>query len=58
MTGDPNTHKLTPPEVAGVPSVKASQEWTIDDDGFDTANLDHLASRCEFWRKKADRVPM
>ncbi|CRK16842.1 hypothetical protein BN1723_011121 [Verticillium longisporum] len=58
MTGDPNVHKLTPADVAGVPNVKQTQEWVINQDGFDVADAKLLAGRCAFWRKVSARVPM
>lgn len=58
MTGDPNALKLTPPEVAGVPSLKDGEGWVMDDAGFRTTKLEHLSKRCEFWRKVAPKVPI
>lgn len=59
MRGDPNTHKLTPSDVAGVPSIaRDGEEWVIDDEGFGTAELDRLDRRCAFWRKLSDKMPV
>ncbi|KAH6684986.1 carboxylesterase [Plectosphaerella plurivora] len=58
MTGDPNALKLTPDDVAGVPSLKDGEGWVLDDEGFSTVKLDHLEKRCEFWRKMAPKVPI
>ncbi|CRK45226.1 hypothetical protein BN1723_006527 [Verticillium longisporum] len=58
MTGDPNALKLSPPDVAGVPTLDSNSEWVIKDGGLSTAKLEHLGKRCEFWRKTAARVPM
>ncbi|KAF6815930.1 carboxylesterase [Colletotrichum sojae] len=58
QTGDPNALKLSPSTEAAVPPLKENKEWTIVDAGFETAELEHLDKRCEFWRKTAARIPI
>jgi hypothetical protein len=58
MTGDPNALKLTPADVAGVPSLNDGEGWVLDNVGFSTVKLEHLEKRCEFWRKVAPKVPI
>lgn len=58
MTGDPNTFKLTPSDVTGVPSVRDDEEWVISDNGFSTASTLHLKDRCDFWRKVSSGMPV
>ncbi|KAK3329637.1 carboxylesterase [Apodospora peruviana] len=62
MTGDPNTRKLTPsvaiavPELLAGSSSSAPEEFVINSDGFDTAQLTQLKRRCDFWRTVAPSV--
>jgi carboxylesterase type B len=57
-SSNPNTYKLTPPNVAGVPSVVDNERWTIDSAGFGTTPLAELDERCNFWKKLARKIPI
>ncbi|PLB47116.1 alpha/beta-hydrolase [Aspergillus steynii IBT 23096] len=65
QTGDPNAHKLTGPEVPGVPRLggrgpgaKAEAEFVVKESGFENVALKGLRERCGFWRTVGDRVPV
>ncbi|KAK3941567.1 carboxylesterase [Diplogelasinospora grovesii] len=58
MTGDPNTQKLTPPDVVGVPALNTGKEFVINAAGFANTDIKQLKKRCDFWRKLAPRIPI
>ena len=57
-TADPNTHKLTPDNVPGVPSVETETEWVITSDGFEKVDIEMLRVRCAFWKANGKDVPL
>ncbi|KAF2765339.1 carboxylesterase [Teratosphaeria nubilosa] len=59
QTADPNAHKLTPGNVAGVPETKeTNQEFVVEADGFSTVEIGQLQARCAFWLGIGGEIPL
>ncbi len=54
--GNPNAHKLTAADEAGVPRVASGRAWTVARRGFGTHSLRVLERRCAFWRRAGERI--
>jgi hypothetical protein len=61
QTGDPNTHKLTPESVVGVPEIdqqaSTQLQFLVTKTEMRQGRVDMLRERCDFWLGRAERVP-
>ncbi|KAL2832860.1 alpha/beta-hydrolase [Aspergillus cavernicola] len=64
QTGDPSAHKITGPEVPGVPELEElggsgrEREFVIREEGFEVVSLAELKERCGFLRRVGGQVPV
>ncbi|KAH6620280.1 Alpha/Beta hydrolase protein [Boeremia exigua] len=57
QTGDPNAHKVTGSDVAGVPGVGEGQ-FVVSSTGVRQGGISMLRERCGFWLEVGKRVPI